>query len=209
MRLVLDSAYGGRVAYYYHNEYTPVERRSRQEKIRQTINSFDMVNGHFPFGLHRTLGICGQHITFLREPIPRFISDYHHRHMSAAIPKDWDFEQYLNDCPYLDNQMVRLLSGYGGHLSDRMMQVAFKEAKRNLQKHFSFVGFLETLQQDWQRLRDFLGIELEELAYANQSRVPGQLTIHFSELSSSLQQRVIDLNYYDQALYEFALEHFH
>ncbi|MEL6334308.1 MAG: hypothetical protein AAFQ76_17170, partial [Cyanobacteria bacterium J06626_26] len=62
---------------------------------------------------------------------------------------------------------------------------------------------------DWQRLRGFLGIELDELAYANKSKVPSHLTIHFSELPSNIQQQVIDLNYYDQALYDFALEHFH
>ena len=136
------------------------------------------------------------------------MSDYHHRHRSAAIPEDWDLEQYLNQCPYLDNQMVRLLSGYGGHLSNRMTRLAFREAKRNLLRHFSFVGFFETLQQDWQRLRDFLGVELDELPHANKSGLPGQGNLHFSKLPAHLQQQVMDLNHYDRALYDFALEYF-
>lgn len=208
MRIALEACYGETLTQFYDNDYTVTERHYHQQRIRAHSSTVQVIFGHFSVGLHRPLGLWGHYVTFLREPLSRFISDYHHRHRTATIPDHWTFATYLEQCPYLDNQMVRLLSGYSGPLSDRMTTVAFNTAKQNLCQHFQFVGFFETLHQDWQQLGACLGRELPPLDHANRSTPGKEQRVVLSELPAAVRSRLLQLNQYDLELYQFARDQF-
>ena len=131
---------------------------------------FDVVQGHFPFGIHQHLPRAATYITLLRDPVERLISHYHfvlrtpeHYLYEPVTRKGMTLEDYVMSdvSPELDNGQIRMLSGVGrtlpiGQCSPELLE----RAKQNIDRHFSIVGVAE-------RFDETLGLLRREFGWKN------------------------------------------
>lgn len=84
-----------------------------------------------------------QYITFLREPISRYLSHYNYQKNVMKI--DITFEDYLNESRF-SNFMTKRIGGC----------YDIRQAKKNLIKQFSFVGLVEHFDESLLLLNDIV-----------------------------------------------------
>lgn len=123
--------------------------------------------GHFSYGMQERVFDDCELVTFLRDPVARLISNVHYMsryYTSTAVPDDHSLRHFFESTEnvfdvlgkvrlwYLDNALVRMISGvhdqvpYGG-----MQREHLERAIENLQA-FRFVGFQERFDADLLRL---------------------------------------------------------
>lgn len=128
-------------------ELTP-EERSR----------FGLVSGHFSYGIHEAFARPCRYLTFVRRPVDRVVSLYHHArlhvdHVMHPLIHDEGMslaqllESRRNALEYEDAQ-VRALAGY--HLEEEFRsaveadpEAVLERAIRHLESHFDVVGIME------------------------------------------------------------------
>lgn len=128
------------------------------ENIRLNTNEFinltenerlkiKLLKGHMLFGLHQHLIGESKYITFLRNPEDRIISFYHyvksrpkHRLYNFIHSNNYSLYDFVINVNEGDvhNAQIRWISGING--SEKEM---FQKALKNIETHFSFVGFQE------------------------------------------------------------------
>lgn len=127
---------------------------------------YDLLRGHFGFGIHERIGRAASYITLLREPVDRVVSHYHY---VKRTPQHALYQQVTNTGMTLadyvssginyemDNGQVRQIAGvnerlpFGGCSSDLLAQ-----ALRNLAGHFVVVGQVERFDETLLLLRQKL-----------------------------------------------------
>ncbi len=83
---------------------------------RQNIS---LIAGHNPFGLHAQLKSPARYFAFVRDPIDRYVSEYHtagihsdHRLRAAVIEKGLTLDAFFDDAPLSPGDfMARFLAG--------------------------------------------------------------------------------------------------
>lgn len=128
-------------------ELTP-EQRSR----------FDLVSGHFSYGIHEAFARSCRYLTFVRRPVDRVVSLYYHArahadHVMHPLIHDEGLslaellETGRNALEY-DDAQVRALAGY--HLEEEFRraveadeEAVLKRAIRHLETHFDVVGVMD------------------------------------------------------------------
>lgn len=128
-------------------ELTP-EQRSR----------YDLVSGHFSYGIHEAFARSCRYLTFLRRPVDRVVSLYYHARAHAdhvVHPLIHDeglslaelLETGRNALEY-DDAQVRALAGY--HLEDEFRravevdeEAVLERAIHHLDTHFDVVGVMD------------------------------------------------------------------
>lgn len=167
--------------------------------------------GHQPFGLHEHVPRPCEYVTFVRDPVARLISHYHHvrnepshyLHL-AVISGDMPLEAYIEN-PFptreLDNSQTRMLANYGlerSKLPRKSDRSLLESAKENLDQWFCCVGLTERFDESMVLLADSLGWDplppyLPARVSANKGREP---------LADRVRDRIRELNALDVALYE-------
>ncbi len=177
---------------------------------RAQKQAVSMVLGHAFFGVGAYLARPTQYLTILRQPLKRLRSHLAH-HLAAgttffAEGRPVSLAEAFNQghSPEFDNLMVRSIAG----LSEDVAPLGTLDASAvdlalfNVQQHFAFVGFVETLAQDVQALSRLLGREIEHPGVEN-VRPPGDQArggdrdIDWSRVSAR--------NRFDQELYDLLL----
>lgn len=111
-----------------------------------------LVKGHQHFGLHSEFSTPSEYISFLRNPIERVVSYYyfvmripnHRLFQTNKINKNTTLIEFVSEVDEADlhNGQIRFLSGIKA--SEREM---LDIARKNIEKHFSFVGTLENFNE--------------------------------------------------------------
>jgi hypothetical protein len=132
-------------------------------EIQTKLPRAKVLYGHFSFGIHRLLGIKGQYVAFLRNPIDRVISFYHHNARQpdmryyAAIQDGMSLLDMLESHkPEVNNHITRIIATYGKEdmLDDTKV---LEQALENIEKHFCFIGLVERFTESVNLLGQQLG----------------------------------------------------
>lgn len=123
----------------------------------------DLVGGHFPFGIHHSLGRTCRYSAVLREPLSFLRSYFFYRKEVQRFPpfRNLDIveamERRLDHL--LDNCFTRFFVGMP---PERPVDGdALVEAMSNMERHFEFVGVMERMEESAKRLSRLFGISLE------------------------------------------------
>jgi Sulfotransferase family len=168
----------------------------------------DIVFGHYIFGAHSIADMPPNYACFVRDPVARTFSHYHHLKNNDKGPignsvrtfdtidlalsnmKHWEF----------DNFLCRLISGVGA--TAKFGDVGFntyEAARKNLKFHFRYIGVFEAMDASIKRLNKLipsLGMDLPTVNLGDYKR----------EIPAVTRELLIRLNRYDELLYQDAVE---
>jgi hypothetical protein len=206
---------GGSIKEAFRNSDVAVQFHYRgQDGFKQYFNyaeNVEVVFGHYIFGAHNFAETPPTYACFVREPVARTLSHYHHLKNNDRGPvgekvrsfedidttllqmKHWEF----------DNFLCRIISGIGKEV--KFGDVGFNTyelARRNLKNHFEFIGIFEEMRESLVRLnRKFpsLGLDLGTVNLGKYDKVIPEKT----------RELLIRLNRFDELLYQDALKLFH
>lgn len=173
-----------------------------------------LVFGHFPYGIHRDLVAPYTYATFVRHPIARVISYYHHA-IRMNMPHAFEGERRLTLPEMLeagtnadmDNTMVRKFAGLqdwdlpcGGVTRD-----IYELAVENAGREFSFIGFQEHAEQDFPALFKFFGWDEPHAGWAVERANDGGYTSSLDERAEWV-KAIVKFDAWDLLLYERLLK---
>lgn len=178
------------------------------------LKKIKLLIGHMPFGLHKNLNNNFNYITFLRDPIERVISAYFYNKENESSDvfeqinsKNLSLYDYLlnNIEPWSMNAMTKHLYGCNQQqFKENCTENMFNEAINNLNSHFIFAGIVEEFNKS-------LIILKEKLNWTNPFYKSLNITknkISKSEIDSNVIKLIMELNFFDIKLYNFAKENF-
>lgn len=174
--------------------------------------AFELLIGHYFFGLDQFLRQPTQYYSFLREPLARVRSHYWHYRTNNIDALDVNGERVplhvvvnegLGD--EFDNLQTRMLSGAGsvrhGSMSDFILEIALQ----NIDSSFDFIGLTEKLDSHAPQLFERLG--LEPVAIARENVTNRRLMDENDEFYRLIDwQKVADRHRYDLELYRLLSE---
>ena len=204
--LLLD-CYGDR---YYRTPNRIMANEPLLRRMAATIERFSCISGHFDYGLHERWGVTDAvYITFVRDPVDRLLSLYHYlkqrpaghkyRDETAAMSFDDFSRSQRRDWTFLDNDMVRRISGVGNKpraAGEEHLQLALANLTR-----FPIVGLTDQFDATIRRWAPLLG--WGDIQYKHRLAQPDRLKQE--NLPASLVKAVRQRQQYDQALYECIL----
>lgn len=203
-RLFAETFPGDEIAYIYSPPHgiTLQDLWRLPDSAKQKLKA---VYGHFPYGLHKTLG-QGTYVTCFRETSQRLVSNYLH-HVRDGYARDYTLMQYFHEVKPkdMDNYAVRLLSGIGHGVDfGGVTQDHLDRAKENLTRSFRIFGLTEEVEKTASLFIEHL--HLTEHAVYRENVTP-------KELSSSGPppdeiEAAMRINELDQELYSFARTRF-
>ena len=188
-----------------------------RDGIQNILNRKDLraILGHCQYGVHRYVSRQISYITVLRDPVERVLSMYYfhklvqEKHGSLEgirMPSGMCLEQYVNNPLYSEvtNGQTRRLSGVGfkSHICPRS---ALKQAKENIDQHFTVVGLTERFAETIELLKQSFGWQLDvPVCHKNENLTKPTTRSHFSETLEIIQQA----NSLDIELYNYATKLF-
>jgi Sulfotransferase family len=175
---------------------------------------YRLIKGHLHFGLHHFVPGASTYITFLRNPVERVLSFYHHARSkpdhylySVLATERLDLETQLAQDVTLElfNEQTRLLAG--GEWEDPRRPVtraALTRAQANLRAHFRVVGILEESDASLLLLRHAFGWQMPYYVKENVAKDKPDS----ASLDAETRALIQDANSFDLELYEYARELF-
>jgi hypothetical protein len=157
------------------------------------------VHGHFPFGMHwMKPWRPSTYISFLRDPVSRVVSHYYFvrqspwhpmydRHMNIPLEHIFEDEQNLPVSALRSNLQTRFLAGYRHRFWSQTSDLELlRIAKRNVEKHYTFIGLQERYEESCTRMEDQFG-------WTRKEEVPReQKTKEKPELSERIRGLILD-----------------
>ena len=129
---------------------------------------YDVMIGHFRYGIHEYLSGPYEYATVLRHPAERVFSDFeyvkavgsvHPKHNAAHL-KDATLEEFLSSYWLASNVMVRQLSGMGFGFKDALDVNHLELAIANM-KTIKYLGFTDALDNLFSRIQKDYGFTRE------------------------------------------------
>lgn len=159
--------------------------------------------GHMPFGFHSALHDDFRYVTFLRDPVSRIVSNYHHMKlhthpMNKVINEEGiSLKDFITDSRFQDGQnfMTRILSGTFSQIE--VDEECYLAALSNIERHQVFVGIQEYFEESLALLAMELGWK-KPLIFTHVNK--GGLEREGGELQ--LVEWIRDKNQWDVRLYE-------
>ena len=155
-----------------------------------------MIGGHGLRSYLRYETILGepvQYVTFLREPVSRYLS--HFRYQRDVMRIGWTLDSFCAE-PMFNNYMTHHIVPDGD----------VDAAKRALRDEFAFVGMLEDFDRSLVLMSDLLGLDGFDTRYeiCNANRRPRQK--RDGELAAALREKILENNALDLELYRYVKE---
>lgn len=166
--------------------------------------------GHYVYGVHEKAELPANYACFMREPIARTISHYHHLKNNDFGPignrlRNFEsMEQYLKFSKHweFDNFLTRSISGVANQVRHGDVGYnLYEKARYHLRCNFSYVGIFERMQDSLKRLQPIIPKISLKMPNVNVGSYPKETTAEELRLLRSLNQ-------FDQLLYEEAVELF-
>ncbi len=129
------------------------------------------------------------YITFLREPVSRFLSQYFYHKNVMKI--DWTIEKFI-EAEHFNNFMTKRICGRDD--PDAAIQM--------LTDKFRFVGIIEKFDESLLLLKHRMNWTHYRMQYEIKNRTPRKET---SEITETVMTRIREVNVSDQLVYEFVL----
>ncbi|UYV13233.1 MAG: sulfotransferase family protein [Phycisphaera sp.] len=191
--------------------------RARDEFVHETAecrNRYDLLHGHFQFGIHDYIDRPVRYITLLRNPVDRVVSQYYHiledpRHYLHSIVTNsrWSLIDFIeNSLPRdADNGTIRCLttrSLWHGRVGD-VTREELDTARSNLFEQVSVFGLTERFDESLILMAERFGWPDEFLRYErrNVTKRP-----HTSDLSAVERRAVDAITELEQELFQEARE---
>lgn len=144
--------------------YPPLGRERLDQGRAELEAGGRVVYGHLNFGIHQVLGVSGQYVTLLRDPVDRVISFFSHnlRNPDAAyhemLAAGMDLHEFIERRVTFEtnNHMTRILAGHTGleYMDDDQV---LEQALHNLREHFLFAGISERFDDSLRSMARCLG----------------------------------------------------
>ena len=166
------------------------------------------VYGHYRFGVHKQMGVNPSYACFVRKPVNRVVSHFHHlrnvdrSRVGDAMRKFDTLENMLEETtnPAFDNLQTRMISGVGHTVGFGMLGTDVLDmAVANLETSFRFVGVFEDLENSIDRLRKIFPSLTPEPFHVNKGKYSHQN-------SPEALARIREMNHLDRQLYRVAVE---
>lgn len=199
--LLRDAARGGDdILFYYADEpgFRPHFDYDRFPRV---------MFGHYTYGVHENAELPANYACFLREPVARTISHYHHLKNNDYSPigkrlRNFEsMEQYLKYSKHweFDNFLTRSISGVINQVRHGDVGYnIYEKARYNLRCNFSYIGIFERMQESLKRLKPVIPKISQKLPSVNVG--------NYSKTTSAEELRLLrSLNRFDELLYEEAL----
>jgi len=181
----------------------PVDERLRYQVVR----------GHFGFGLHRAIGEPSTYVTVVRDPVDRAISHFHYARKRSdhylheqVVAGDLGLKEYvLNGISIeMDNGQTRMLASRGGYTTPfgECSPELLEQAKANLREHFAIVGTSERFDETLVVAQEILGWSLPLYLSWNVS----QNRLKREELTPDVVEAIYQQNALDRELYRYVDE---
>lgn len=205
LRNVLLDQYGPRATAFADHERqdTPPAADAFLSLGPDRFRRLEAVGGHFPYGIHESLGRPARYVTLLRDPIARVISNYFHDYRRRGPGRPGLTLAESLERPNHHNLQTRMLGSrlhWDAVVAD---DAVLARAKQNL-AGFASVGLVERFDQSVMLMRTALGWSWPFYVRHNANPVP----VSVSELPSGLLKSIVERNAYDMELYRWALERF-
>lgn len=182
------------------------------ERISQlNLDTTDMIYGHSVFGIHEKLGLNAipRYMCFMRHPVTRTISHYHHLRnvdkgpVGDKIRASKDINDFFENSNHWEfsNFMVKIISGVGSKKPDQGVD-AYQLAVENIEQHFDFIGFQEYFPLSLKKLSTTIERTIETEKDINVGRY------RLEEVSDQTLEKIFNINKNDIRLYKFALRKF-
>ena len=186
-----------------------------------TRGNFDLIEGHFPYGVHYLYGIVRpRYFVMLREPVDRLTSHYYfikrctsstYTHPNVQYAEENDLAEFYKR-PGFQNLQTRVVAGlvtqYAGRylsLNGSLGKVVLRRAKRNLIERYEAFGLKERFEDSVRLFASCLGVQPE---WANQHHKSTSNRPSVADLSEHTRQSLRKSNALDVKLYEFARDRF-
>lgn len=174
------------------------------------LESFGLIQGHIPYGIHRMLGLRdAMYFTFMRDPVDRFLSDVamgvrhpsHGFHQILAAPNLSQEERLLKalSLTYYQNSITQYMSG--AFFTQTISFPLLNSAIDNLWK-CDFVGLAEEFSSSLLIMAKKLGWKkvIPKISNVRPDSDPPLPEVLRAKIEGDLA--------YDRAVYEVAKEHF-
>lgn len=182
----------------------------------ETRQAIRVLKGHMGFGLHLYLQEPVTYITFLRHPVSRYISYYHHVRRSPdhylyeikEMRRDISLAEFVYSrfTIELNNGQTRLLAGEDGLWDESPFGQCpadmLARAQANLETRFSVVGLAERFDESLILLQRRL--KWRNILYVRKNIAPRPARA--TEISTDVYQEIERQNELDLALYQYAQE---
>ncbi|MDS9467717.1 sulfotransferase family 2 domain-containing protein [Paracoccus sp. MBLB3053] len=166
--------------------------------------------GHFVYGAHERADAAPNYACFLRDPMARTISHYHHLKNNDNSKVGTTLRSFDTMASYLrharhwefDNFLTRTISGVAAQA--RFGDVGYntyERARQNLRWQFSYIGLFEQMDESLQRLRTIVPGIGQTLPSVNRGKYSPEVTDEEYRLLRAL-------NRFDEMLYEEAVSLF-
>lgn len=194
----------------YGEKWNQVEAHKRWKRAFEKFkgikhkykNNYKCIVGHTFFGVHDSIEDF-QYITFLRDPVKRFISlyNYFYDKKGSIIYRyiheySLSFAEFIrhNICGKWENQQVKFVAG--DFSPDRN---TLEKARKNIENDFAFVGLTEHFDGDLLRLSEILNWSIPYYVRRNASKNH----ISINNISEQDIYEIQRRNKLDMALYRF------
>ncbi len=204
--------------------HIPESRRHRPNGYRAAIAArgpFDLVEGHFPYGMHHFYGVRNpRYFVMLRRPVDRAVSFYYfieacsgpsYEHPRLEEVRKNSLTEFYEK-PVHQNVQTRfvagLLSEYAGRyvdLNGRLGKAVLRRAKQNLVDSYEAFGLKEHFKDSVRLFANCLDVapEWPEKRYKTTGERPD-----VGDLQKRVRRSVRRSNSLDVELYKFAREQF-
>ena len=191
--------------FVYDNHPNFFSTRELKNLSLEDINKFKVIMGHIQFDIK--IFPCNKFnfLTFVRDPVNRVISYYHHvmTHNKVWSNKKISLLKYIetsNDLQ-LSNHQTRVLAGLGGNpVTDKHLKAAIS----NIDNYFCFVGISERFVESISFMAGMFNWENSSILHENAS-IGKPDAAFFSDMEI---ERIKELNKLDIELYNYIESNF-
>ena len=204
-----------------HLDSKQIHRFTGVRDALQSKADFDLLKGHYPYGIHWLYGIRSpRYFVMLRDPVDRAVSHYYfiqscdtdsYQHPRLSDVQSRDLPA-LYEVPEYQNMQTRFIAGLHWQLIGRRIslnnvfgKLALQQAKRNLRKHYEAFGLKERFSDSVELFGKQVGVPVK-LPERKHKKTPGRPTV--DDLSDDVVHQLRTSNELDIALYTYAVRLF-
>ncbi len=168
-----------------------------------------LILGHCRYGVHYKFSRPFKYVTFLRSPVTRSLSSYfftrwdkNNFYQQMILSEKISATDYLcsGRFPWEENNQTKLIAGVE-NLSEPCTEQIYQRAIHNLTENFIHVGIVEAFQESLNELSK----KLSWLDYKSLNLNVTPKAAKSQPISEPEFQKIQDINFYDQKLYEYSL----
>ncbi len=212
---VLRNQYGRSSIFSIYSQPTSDDAERFVSLPQQVRDRYRLLQGHWPFGMHKFFSGECRYISAMRDPVDRLVSEYYY---ILRIPDHYLHEQ-VTSCNMsledfvtsditteLDNGQLRLLAGCEKEVPfGQIGKEHLEMAKQNIEKHFDVVGLTKRFDETLLLYKHFLG--WKRYPYYHRRNVTAARPSSDTATPESL-SLIAERNRFECALYEWVKERF-